>query len=116
MVMRIVGIIVALIAAIPAVFIAQLYSPAVMWILSFALLLASPLIAFVEDRKLRTLACVAVSAIINMNYLLHIPYGNPPYEIALYGVALLVFDFVLILVIANLTRSLRKSKRSGSNF
>lgn len=113
--MRMIGIILAMVAGTPAVFIAQLYSPAIMWALSFALFFAAPLIAFLEVRWVRIIGCAAVSAVINSNYLLHIPYGNPAYEIALYSVALLTYNFVLVVVIVSSMRSLLKSRESPPN-
>lgn len=113
--MRVIGIILAMIAGTPAVFIAQLYSPAIMWALSFALFFAVPLIAFLEIRWARIIGCAAVSVVINSNYLLHVPYGNPAYELAIYSVALLIFDFALVAVIVNLTRSLLKSRGNLPN-
>ena len=97
-----------MILAIPAVFIAQLYSPIVLWVVSFSIIIFSPAISFLKIRNYKIYACVSASFIINLNYFLHIPYGNPIYEIALYGVSLFGFIILCLLIIVYLTDGIRK--------
>jgi hypothetical protein len=107
-VMRLVAISIAMLLAIPAVVVSQLYAPTIMWIVSFGLLLSSPLIAVLGNFRQRTIMCMVFSLIINFNYLFYIPFAQPPYEMAIYGLALLLFDFAIFALIVRLAQDLKR--------
>lgn len=51
-------------------FIANLYAPTVLWVLSYAALFASPLMGFIVKKKSSiVMLCCALAIVINMNFL-----------------------------------------------
>jgi hypothetical protein len=107
MALRILGIFTAILVMIPAVFVSQLYSPTIMWVISFLIILISPTISFLKEKKWQVAACAILSLIINFNYILYIPFGNPILEIAVYGIALYLLIFSMIFVIVKFTGEIR---------
>lgn len=110
MILRLLGIVLVIVVAIPAVFITQLYNPPILWIASFILLFSSPLISLIKKRSYKIIFCVIFSFIINMNYIFNIPYGNPIYEMALYGMGLLAFIFTCLISIVHIADGLKKTE------
>lgn len=95
-------------------FISQLYSPVVLWILSFSLLVGSiGLGVYVTRRSRRLLLALIFSLIINGNLLLHVPYGNPVTVMLLYGLGLAVLSWALLFSLAEIAASMM-SQRSHS--
>lgn len=96
------------------IFISQFYSPAVLWILSYSLLAGSVgLGIYVNRRSHRLLLTLIFSLIINGNFLLHVPYGNPVTVMLLYGLGLAVLSWALLFSLAEIAASMM-SQRSHS--
>lgn len=109
-VLKLFGVILAMLLASAAAFVSQLYSPPVMWAVAFALIIISPGITFVRRKSFRILLCAIFSLFINANYILHIPYGNPTSQMIIYSVLLSVFTFSMIYVIMCLAHSLKENR------
>jgi hypothetical protein len=110
-VLKLFGIILAMIFASAAAVVAQLYSPPLLWAVAFALIVVTPGIAFVNKGRFRIFLCAALSLFINANFILHIPYGNPVLPMIMYSVLLTVFTFSMIYAIMHLSRSLKENRR-----
>ena len=113
---RIVAILCLLSAGAFSTFIAQLYSPVVLWIISYALLVGSIGIgASVNSRSYRLIAALVFSIIINGNLLLLVPYGNPMLVMAFYAVGLTLITWLILFSVAELTSGIMIRKRPIGN-
>lgn len=93
------------------IFISQVYSPSVLWILSFSLLVGSiGLGVYVTRRFRRLLLTLIFSLIINGNFLLHVPYGNPVIVMLLYGLGLAVLSWALLFSLAEIAASMMSQR------
>jgi hypothetical protein len=51
------------------------------------------------------------SLLINANFILQIPYGNPVISMIMYSILLTAFTFTMLYAIMRLTHSLKESRR-----
>ena len=112
-VLNLIGILVAMLFAAMAAFISSLYSILIMWIVSLIIIIASPVLGYINRTRLRILICALLSFIINFNFLIHIPYGNPTFEIAFYGACLFTFIFIMLCIISGLAKALKEARPHG---
>lgn len=113
---RIVIILFLLSAGAILTFIAQLYNHIIFWVISYALLLGSIAIgAWINRRSLRLIAALVFSIIINGNFLLHVPYGNPVLVMVFYALGLTLITWAILFSIAELTSGVMIRNRPIGN-
>jgi len=110
-VLKLFGIILAMLFASAAAFVSLLYSSPVIWAVAFVFIIVSPAIAFVKNGKIRIILCVIFSLFINANFILQIPYGNSVLSMIMYSMLLTVFTFSMLYAIMRFTHSLKESRR-----
>ncbi len=107
-------IICLLVLGAASTFVSQLYSPIILWIISFSLLAGSIALGlFVDRRSIRLVLALVFALIINGNFLLHIPFGNPVIVMVFYGVSLALITWALLFSIAELTASMRPQRHQA---
>jgi hypothetical protein len=93
------------------VFVSQLYSPLLLWIISFSLLIGSLVVgAYVGERSRRLLFTGISSIVICTNFLLNALFGNPAIIAALYGVGLALLIWALLFSLSEIAASMRPLK------
>lgn len=89
-----------------AIFISQLYNPAILWLIAFSLIPLSVILRFLIASRVKFGATIlAFSLIINAGLIAKVPFGNPIIEIAAYAVGLLFAIWILIVYLSELVFS-----------
>jgi hypothetical protein len=108
-------VIIALIIGALLVFISQLYSPLIFWVISYLILLFSIGLGFFsKNRRVSLYASLAMSLVINARYLSYIPFGNPIIHLALYGLGLVLMIWAVIFLVTEVVASMTLQRRAMS--
>jgi hypothetical protein len=95
------------------VFISQLYSPTILWIVSYSILIGSIALGiFAKNRRRVLVISFILSLIINARYLSYIPFGNPIIYMALYGLGLVLMIWAVIFFVAEVVASMTPQRRA----
>lgn len=108
-------VLIAIIIGSLLVFISQLYSPLIFWVISYLILLFSIGLGFFsKSRKMSLYASLVMSLVINARYLSYIPFGNPIIHMALYGLGLVLMIWAVIFLVAEVVASMMLQRRAMS--